>query len=88
MAAVEVRRRRRPVRVAPRLRDPDLLEVGEERDAKPGPVGEELLAADDRLARRPAAVVGRVVLVVGELAAVPERAQVVREALPGVWKLR
>jgi hypothetical protein len=61
-------RRRRAAGIATPLGDPDLLDVH--------------AAADDRLRRRAAAVRGRRLLVVGERAAVADRAQVVREPDP------
>ena len=83
MAAVDVRRRGRSTRLAPHLRDPELVEVGEELHAQARPVDDELAAADHRLARRPAAVPGRGVLVVRERPAVAHGAQVVGEAPAG-----
>ncbi len=80
MAAVHVRRRRGPAGLAERLRDAELIDVGKQLHAKAGPLGNEAGAADDRLARRPAAVLGRVVLVVREGATVAQRAEVVGES--------
>ena len=46
------------------FRDAELVDVGQQLRAQAGPLGNEPGAADDRVARRPAAVLGRVVLVV------------------------
>jgi hypothetical protein len=82
VAAVEMRRRRDDG-VAPRLRDADLLDVGEQRHAQVRLVGHEPGAADNRLRWRVAAVGWRRVLVIRERAAVAQRAHVVGEALAG-----
>jgi hypothetical protein len=61
--AVDVRRRRRRARVAPDVRDPDLLHVGEQRHPQAAAVGDEPLTAEDGVLRRPAAVRRRRMLV-------------------------
>ena len=67
----------------------DLVDVREQLDPQARPFGDVPVAADDRIARGSTAVLGRRMLVVGERAAVAQRAQVVRRSCcPGVWKLR
>ncbi len=62
------------------FRDPELVDIRQQLHPQTGAVGHEQITTDGRLARRPAAVLGRVVLVVRERAAVAQRAQIVREA--------
>ena len=81
MVGVDVRRVGLRTGLAPYLGETQLLQVGKELDMPAGSFHDVLDAADGGLARRTAAVLGRRMLVVGERAAVPHRAQILGEAL-------
>jgi hypothetical protein len=80
VAAVDVRADRGAARIRARLGDPDLVDVGEQRDPHVGPVEDDLLAADDRVRGRADPIGRRVLLVERRPPAVAQPAHVVGEA--------